>query len=89
MESNFIEFNTINDTIKFIEKIIKHALLNNDVQPGDYLLLQDDGIVFGNENEFSDDALAFATKIDDIVDFRTNNINHSAIEELIQPLIEE
>lgn len=52
-----------------IHNILYKGVLSGDINPGEYIVIDDDGIFIGDENDFDADVLYYAIPVDDIVDF--------------------
>lgn len=52
-----------------IYKVLYNSVLSGDVNPGEYMVIDDDGIFIGNESDFDSDVLLYAILVDDVVDF--------------------
>ena len=59
------EENALNVVISTIEKFLK----SGQISPDEYIMIEDDGITVGDEYDFDADALYYAIKADDIIDF--------------------
>ena len=59
------EENALNVVISTIEKFLK----SGHISPDEYIMIEDDGITVGDEYDFDADALYYAIKADDIIDF--------------------
>lgn len=70
-----IDFKTNGEMRDVIKNIITKAVLSGDIVPGEYMIVDEDGIMIGNESDFDADVLLYAVKIDDVVDF--NNVNYN------------
>ena len=64
-----IELRTADDVRDIVSGIIRKGVLSGDINPGEYMIVDDDGIMIGNESDFDADVLLYAIKIDDVVDF--------------------
>ena len=53
----------------WLKKVIYNAVKSGEAKPGDYFLLDDDGVYIGDPESFDADVLFYAVKIDDVVDF--------------------
>jgi hypothetical protein len=66
--SEFVEITK--DKVKsIIYNILYKSVLSGDVKPGEYIVIDDDGIFIGNESDFDADVLLYAIPVNDIVDF--------------------
>lgn len=52
-----------------VEKIIKKGVLSGEIESGQYVVIDDDGIYVGDDKDFDADVLYYAVPVDDIVDF--------------------
>lgn len=66
--SEFVEI-TKDKAKSIIYKILYKSVLSGDVKPGEYIVIDDDGIFIGNESDFDADVLLYAIPVNDIVDF--------------------
>ena len=60
-------------------RIIKKGVLSGDILPGEYMIVDEDGIMIGNEYDFDADVLLYAIRIDDVVDFSEGTVDLSDI----------
>jgi hypothetical protein len=66
--SEFVEI-TKDKAKSIIYSILYKSVLSGDVNPGEYIVIDDDGIFIGNESDFDADVLLYAIPVNDIVDF--------------------
>jgi hypothetical protein len=66
--SEFVEI-TKDKAKSIIYNILYKSVLSGDVKPGEYIVIDDDGIFIGDENDFDADVLYYAIPVNDIVDF--------------------
>ena len=66
--SEFVEI-TKDKAKSIIYNILYKSVLSGDVNPGEYIVIDDDGIFIGNESDFDADVLLYAIPVNDIVDF--------------------
>ena len=66
--SEFVEI-TKDKAKSIIYNILYKSVLSGDVKPGEYIVIDDDGIFIGNESDFDADVLLYAIPVNDIVDF--------------------
>jgi hypothetical protein len=52
-----------------IHKILYKGVMSGEIKPGEYIVIDDDGVFVGNETDFDPDVLYYAIPVDDIVDF--------------------
>ena len=74
-----IEMKSVNDVRDLVEKIIKKGVVSGNILPGEYMVVDNDGIMIGDESDFDADVLLYAIKIDDIVDFNEGSVDLSGI----------
>ena len=74
-----IEMKSVNDVRDLVEKIIKKGVASGNILPGEYMVVDNDGIMIGDESDFDADVLLYAIKIDDIVDFNDGSVDLSGI----------
>ena len=73
--SEFIEM-TKDQALSIIYNILRKAALNNELNPNEYMVIDDDGVFIGNESDFDSDVLLYAIQLKDIIDF--DNISKDA-----------
>jgi hypothetical protein len=66
--SEFVEI-TKDKAKSIIYNILYKSVLSGDVKPGEYIVIDDDGIFIGNDSDFDADVLLYAIPVNDIVDF--------------------
>lgn len=74
-----IEFISRDEARDIIYRIIKKGVLSGDILPGEYMIVDEDGIMIGNEYDFDADVLLYAIRIDDVVDFSEGTVDLSDI----------
>ena len=66
--SEYVE--VTNDRAKsIIHNILYKGVLSGNINPGEYIVIDDDGIFIGDENDFDTDVMYYAIPVNDIVDF--------------------
>lgn len=68
--STDIELKSTDDVRRIVTNVIRKGVLSGDIKPGEYMIVDEEGIMIGNEDDFDADVLLYAIKIDDVVDFR-------------------
>ena len=68
---NDLEFRSMDDIKDFIYDVLKKAVLSGDVNPGEYIVMDDDSMLIGYASDFDSDVLMYATPVDSVVDFDT------------------
>ena len=66
--SEFVEI-TKDKAKSIIYNILYKSVLSGDVKPGEYIVIDDDGIFIGNESDFDADVLLYAIPVNNVVDF--------------------
>ena len=67
--SSQIEWKSKEDVLKIIKNIIFNGVRKNEIEPDEYIIVDDEGVLIGKESDFDSDVLYVATPISDIVDF--------------------
>lgn len=62
-----------------IYDILYDGVLAGAINPGEYMVIDDEGILIGNEEDFDTDVLYYAIPIDDVVDFSNVSVNSDFI----------
>lgn len=75
-----IELRSTDDVRRIVENILRKGVLSGDVKPGEYMIVDEDGIMIGNESDFDADVLLYAIRIDDVVDFDNVSIHNDFVD---------
>ena len=62
-----------------IYDILYDGVLAGAINPGEYMVIDDEGILIGDEEDFDTDVLYYAIPIDDVVDFSNVSVNSDFI----------
>lgn len=63
-----------------IYDILYDGVLAGAINPGEYMVIDDEGILIGDEEDFDTDVLYYAIPIDDVVDFSNVSVNSDFID---------
>lgn len=63
-----------------IYEILYDGVLAGAINPGEYMVIDDEGILIGDEEDFDTDVLYYAIPIDDVVDFSNVSVNSDFID---------
>ena len=63
-----------------IYDILYDGVLAGAINPGEYMVIDDEGILIGDEEDFDTDVLYYAIPIDDVVDFSNDSVNSDFID---------
>ena len=63
-----------------IYDILYDGVLVGAINPGEYMVIDDEGILIGDEEDFDTDVLYYAIPIDDVVDFSNVSVNSDFID---------
>ena len=63
-----------------IYDILYDGVLACAINPGEYMVIDDEGILIGDEEDFDTDVLYYAIPIDDVVDFSNVSVNSDFID---------
>lgn len=77
VDEGFHELITIDNeayALKTVISTIEKYIKSGDITPDEYIMIEDDGITVGDEYDFDADALHYAIKADDVIDFEEMDI---------------
>ena len=77
--SEDIEMRSVDDVRRLVERIITDGVSSGKILPGEYMVVDNDGVMIGDESDFDSDVLLYAIKIDDVVDFDNGTVDMSSI----------
>jgi len=75
------ELKSTDDARKLIEMILANGVKSGKILPGEYMIVDEDGVMIGDANDFDADVLLYAINIDDVVDFSDCTVDLSGIKD--------
>lgn len=82
--SNDITYINIEQALKIIKKILSECAF--ELEEDDYILIEDDGIIIGKDDDFDEDSFCLAIPAEDVVIFKNENEFYIKDEQLIKAI---